>query len=263
TPDLECAPIPPVKESGEKLCLLAVVPEGSGLGIEQELNNLNRVVKLVSNLRVADLRGRLTTDRIDESLESNRPDIFHFVGHGELNSRRDFRIRLNDVDGGQEGFWATADQFSLSFARPSTRLALFNCCYGGQSTRPSLSGLGPLLLRRGVPAIVAMRYPIADHIARTFSELFYNALLKGENAGRVDFSIQHARGRLYKNATADQWRSVVTPVLYLARGQEKLFNVAPSEPEPISPRLAPSSELPLPAGLISQFQRQRCVPIVG
>jgi hypothetical protein len=263
TPNIECGPIPPIKESGEELCLLAAVPEGSGLGIEQELNNLKRAVKLVRSLRVSDLRGRVTPDSIEASLQRIRPDIFHFVGHGQLNSSGDVTIRLNSVEGGQDEFWTTADQFSLPFARPTTRLAVFNCCYGGHAVRTSLSGLGPLLLRRGVPAIVAMRYPIADQIARTFSELFYNALLKGENGGRVDMAIQYARARLFANATADQWRSVVTPVLYLARGQEKLFNVVSPDPEPISPRAAPSFELALPDMLISQFRQQRCVPIVG
>jgi hypothetical protein len=263
TPNIECEPIPTMKESGEELCLLAAVPEGSGLGIEQELNNLKRAVKLVRNLRVSDLRGRVTPDSIEESLQCIRPDIFHFVGHGQLNSSGDVTIRLNSVEGGQDEFWTTADQFSLPFARPTTRLAVFNCCYGGHAARTSLSGLGPLLLRRGVPAIVAMRYPISDQIARTFSELFYNTLLKGENGGRVDMAIQYARARLFANATADQWRSVVTPVLYLARGQEKLFNIVSPDPEPISPRVAPSFELALPDVLISQFRQQRCVPIVG
>jgi hypothetical protein len=263
TPKLEHGPFPPVKAPREELRLLAVVPEGSGLGIEQELNNLRRAVKLVENLHVSDLRGRVTPDKIHESLEHIRPDIFHFAGHGELDSGGEVTIRLNTEGGGQEDFWAQADQFSLPFAEKNIRLAVFNCCYGGRSSRTSLSGLGPLLLHRGVPAVVAMRYPIADQTARTFSELFYNALLKGEKGGRVDVALQQARCSFFVNATADQWRSVVTPVLYLARGQEKLFNVLPSEPKPITARLPPTLELSLPDVLMKQFRQRRCVPIVG
>src|SRR5262249_36954766 len=74
---------------------------------------------------------------------------------------------------------------------------------------------------------------------------------------------QYARSRLFANATADQWRSVVTPVLYLAHGQEKLFNVASPDPEPIASRPPAPFELTLPDRLTNQFKLHRCVPIVG
>jgi hypothetical protein len=263
TPHIERKPTPPIKAPNEELPLLAVVPEGSGLGVEQELNNLKRAVKLVDKLRVSDLRGRVTPNSILEHLRRVQPDIFHFVGHGELDSSGDVTIRLNGEEGGQAEFWQRAQQFSVPFAQQRVRLAVFNCCYGGRTTRTSLSGLGPLLLQRGVPAIVAMRYPIADELARSFSETFYNALLKGEESGYVDVAIQQARCRFYMNATVDQWRSVITPVLYLARGQEKLFNIAPSEPKPVAPRLMPSLELSLPDDLVSQFKQRRCIPVIG
>jgi hypothetical protein len=192
-PQVECDPIPDIGGPRDGLDLLAVVPEGSGLGIEQELSSLNRVVKLVENLRISDLRGRVTPNAIQQRLGETQPNIFHFVGHGELDSTGGVTIRLNSEEGGQEEFWAQAEQFSSIFAKSSIRLAVLNCCYGGRSARTSLSGLGPLLLRRGVPAIVAMNYPIADSAAQSFSEFFYNALLKGENGGRVDIAIQHTR----------------------------------------------------------------------
>jgi len=261
-PLVEAEPVPAAEAPRQGLHLLAVVPEGSGLAIEQELNNLRRLVNL-ENLQISDLRGRVTPDTIREKLQLIRPDIFHFVGHGEFDSADNVRIRLNSEEGGQNEFWAQAEQFSMTFAQQTVRLAVFNCCYAGRTARTSLSGLGPLLLRGGVPAVVGMRYPIAEQTAQRFSVLFYNALLKGENRGRVDLALQHARYSFFVNATEDQWRSVITPVLYLARGHEKLFDIIQQAHEPISLKAPRHPEVLLPDILINQFKQGRCVPIVG
>jgi CHAT domain len=134
----------------QELRLLAVIPEGSGLRVEEELRNLKLAVKQVENLQISDLRGRVTPEKILERLSEIAPDVFHFVGHGELDSAGDFTIRLNSEDDGNSEFWAQAEQFTATLARHTIKLAVFNCCYGGHSTRNSLSGLGPLLLRRGI-----------------------------------------------------------------------------------------------------------------
>ena len=141
-------PLPEGDARAGEIKLLAVIPEGSNLGVEQEFQNIKRSVRLVDNLQLLDLRGRVTPDSITQRLKEDRPDIFHFVGHGELDSSGSVRIRLNSEEGGQQEFWATRTQIPLMFPNQAVRLALFNCCYGGHSARSSLGGLGPLLLRQ-------------------------------------------------------------------------------------------------------------------
>jgi hypothetical protein len=245
-----------------ELRLLAVVPEGAGLRVEEELRNLKLAVKQVENLQISDLRGRVTPQKILDGLAQNSPDIFHFVGHGTLDSAGNVTIRLNSEDSAQSEFWVQADQFALILARHPIQLAVFNCCYGGYSTRTSISGLGPLLLQRNIPAIVAMRYPVVDQVALRFSEAFYGALLRGENSGRVDVALQHARYKLCLNATTDQWRSFITPVLYLARHTEKLFEIMPRPVANIERRLD-FEDVSIPNELVEALSRRRCVPIVG
>jgi hypothetical protein len=249
-----------------KISLLAAIPEGSGLAVESELQSLRRAVRGVNNLEVTDLTGRVTPIRLQQRLTDKCPDILHFVGHGELDIDGCARIRLNSEDGGQEEFWADEGQIALVFQRPVT-FALFNCCYGGRSERSTLSGLGPLLMKKGVQSVVAMNYPIADEIARRFSEAFYTALLTGLNPGRVDSAIQQARNSLYINATTDRWRSFITPVLYLAKGHEKLFEFdAESTRGLVTERPSTAESLQdviLPDELKNQFKSKRCVPVIG
>ncbi|MFC7626584.1 CHAT domain-containing protein [Paraburkholderia humisilvae] len=250
----------PAPRSGLKL--LAVIPEGSGLNVEQELSGLKTAVKQVGNLSFEDLRGRVTPDAVMTKVDESSPDIFHFMGHGELDSDFNVSIRLNSDTGGQNEFLADAEQFAMMIARSELRLGVFNCCYGGRSPRSSLSGLGPLMLRQGVPAIAAMRYPIPDDAAVRFSKAFYGALLTGEHRGRVDFAMQRARYVLFNSATRDQWRTFITPVLYLAQGRESLFDIVPQAPIPDQTQRA-VEDVEVPRALLDAFRKRRCIPIVG
>lgn len=253
-PPLERATARPVSNLKSELRVLAVIPEGAGLRVEEELRNLRLAVKQVENLQISDLRGRVTPEKILKGLDESSPDIFHFVGHGTLDSAGNVTIRLNSEDDGNSEFWIPADNFALILAAHPVKLAVFNCCYGGHSTRNSISGLGPLLLHRNIPAIVAMRYPVADQVALRFSEAFYGALLRAENHGRVDVALQHARFRLCLNATTDQWRSFITPILYLARDRERLFEITERPVTNIERRLD-FKDVQIPDELVSALNR--------
>ncbi len=88
---------------------------------------------------------------------------------------------------------------------------MLNCCYGATaSARRSLSGLGPFLLRAGVPAVVAMRYEIPDAAAIRFSEKLYQGLLHGRYPGRVDLAVESARESIHRNQTEDAARNSIS-----------------------------------------------------
>jgi hypothetical protein len=241
--------------------LLAVAPQLSGLRVDDELKNLEVAVTNISGLSSQWLRGLVSPDAIREKTRSFRPDIFHFIGHGVLDDRGAVRIRLNSDE--QAEFWSDAEPFSATFTQSGVKLAFLNCCYGGQvGTNPSMSGLGPVLMARGVPAVVAMRYPISDTMALRFSKAFYSTLMKGDEPGRIDIAVQEARNALYTNATDDVKRSFITPVFYVSEGWGKLFDIE-RLPEPHPVQCPAVQDISVPSELLDALKKKRCVPIVG
>lgn len=243
------------------LRILMAVPQGSGLNSQQERNNLQR--QAGGEAAVEELLGQVTADALAARLQEAW-DVFHFVGHGALDQAGHVKVLLTGADGGDA--WLRDEIVAGLFPRPAPRLAVLNCCMGNRH-RPdlSLSGLGPLLTRRGIPAVVAMRYEIADDDAITFSEAFYRELLRGTFPGRVDWALVAARAALARNAAEDGQRAVITPVLYLEPGFEQLFALepadAPAAPAPVFAALP--GDPALPPELERALREGCCVPVVG
>ena len=68
--------------------------------------------------------------------------------------------------------------FFLGNRNPS--LVVLNACHTAEtSTYSAHMGLAPQLVRRGIQAVIAMRYAMADTTARLFAGEFYHALALG------------------------------------------------------------------------------------
>ncbi|MFX0200918.1 MAG: CHAT domain-containing protein [Candidatus Hodarchaeota archaeon] len=250
----------------ELLRILVIIPEGSGLQVEHEWQNIQNVAEWFENkARVERLEGRATPDRIMDELRYKPWDIMHFIGHGMVDDDGRIAVRLNSEDHKNKEQWLDADTFAEMFRESQVRLVVLNCCLGATPNPSStLSGLGPYLQRAGVPCVVAMRYEIPDDVAIKFSNEFYHHLLSGSEPGRVDFAIQRARRSLYMNSTQSKIRCFVTPVLYLAKDHEKLFELQGTAPKPLplKPSTAPIPKN-VPKELVDAFQEGRCIPVIG
>jgi CHAT domain-containing protein len=260
--------IAPFPQPAGRVRMLAVIPQGSNLSIEKELHGLQlAVTKIESVVEISVLDGRVTPDRLSERLRQGPWDIVHFIGHGAMVDGR-ARIRLNDENPEADDAWVIDEVFA-SFFQSVPRLVVLNCCYGGsQAPLRSLSGLGPSLLRAGVPAVVAMQYEIPDAVAIRFAGTFYNELLTGANAGRIDLALASARLSLYQNQRTDRPQSFMTPVLYLVPDHETIVALRRPAQEPRDPHegdAAPNLNVlePLPADLLEAFKEQRIVPVIG
>jgi CHAT domain-containing protein len=60
------------------------------------------------------------------------------------------------------------------------QLVVLNSCWSGALTRrrgqDPFSGVGAALIKSGVPAVVAMQFPVSDNAAVAFSRAFYERL---------------------------------------------------------------------------------------
>jgi hypothetical protein len=257
------APTDPLR----RLKVLVVIPSGSGLQVDHEWQNLQSAVEQCGDaIQLTKIDGRVTPERLQRELKAGNYDVLHYIGHGELARDRSFKIRLNGDDTYDGEYWMDAEVFADLF-ESTPRLVVLNCCLGAAaSPTRTLSGLGPALLRAGIPAVVAMRYEIPDNDALRFADTFYRELLTGSQPGRVDLALNQARRALYVNQREGATRGFVTPVLYLAQDHESLFQLNLGTPETsreARPRKTDVRGPALPPDLVSALRNRKCVIVAG
>jgi hypothetical protein len=252
----------PQPRDGSALRMLVIVPEGTGLNAGNEINALSRECG-ARGVALRPIIQAVTPDAVHTAMTEESWDIVHYVGHGRLDAAGRLEVQLND-DNARE-LWIDAETFANEFH--NVQLAVMNCCFsaGSSERQDSLDGLGPLLLRRYVRAVVAMRYAVADHMAIRFSQALYHSLFNGPAAGRIDAAIEDARAGLRRNQQTAV-RTFVTPVLHLVPGNEHLFRFGALAAKPINGAVqAPpiSRHLVLPNRLRAAMADHNCVLIVG
>lgn len=147
--------------------------------------------------------------------------IFHFIGHGGFSrTMEEGFVALADESGG--AYHLTATQLGRLLAdHRDLRLALLNACEGARgSTQDVFSATAAILMQRGLPAVLAMQYPITDRAAIEFSRTFYEALADGLP---VDTATTEARQAIsYVAPHSVEWG---IPVLYMRAPDGVLFDV--------------------------------------
>ncbi len=177
--------------------------------------------------------------------------IFHFIGHGGFDRATDEGfVTLADETGAAQRLSATqlgrllADHHSL-------RLAIFNACEGGRgSVQDVFSSAAAILVRRGLPAVLAMQYPITDRAAVEFARVFYEALADGLP---VDTATSEARQAISIASRSVEWG---VPVLYMRATDGRLFSPqssilspqpsVPLVPQPVTHSSQPTTHTPQP-----------------
>jgi len=144
----------------------------------------------------------ITHARLRSTLRDVQPHIFHFVGHGEFDGEKGYLIFEDDHGKARR----MSDRKLWTFFRDAQgmKLAVLNACHGATtSTGQAISGVAPYLVAKGMPAVIAMRYPVPDDTAITFSREFYEALTH-ETPAAVDVAVAAGRRAIYQDMDSDQ-----------------------------------------------------------
>ena len=258
---------PPRAGAGRPVGVLVVMPQGSGLDLATEKARIQqRAAVQETAVRVEVLENAVTPDSLRAALGRGGWDVVHFAGHAKTNDKNEVLIRLNGADDPEADHWMEAEVFASLFNATGVGLVVFNCCRAATPyVKRSLSGLGPFLLRKGVPAVIAMRYDLPDPTALRFADEFYRVLFAGQEPGRIDFALEKARVVIYQNQTDRTVRDFVTPVLFLAVGHERAFVLDPPAPPVVPPGgVAPARPaVDLPEDLLAALLEAKCVPVIG
>jgi hypothetical protein len=224
---------PPPPPPAEKLRLLAVISDPEDLDdyglppldAEAELKTLDKALKRLKSKELLEeippLRHAVRAD-ISEALREHRPHVLHFIGHGTFEGGQG-KLIVEDEDHYALEMSDRAFRELLE-GHADTRLVLLNACQGAaRAAGDAMVGMGPQLVRRGVPAVVAMQYPVYDRAAISFTREFYRALAHWYP---IDVAISEARRAIYLDFGLER-RDWGVPVLFMRDREGVLF--APSE----------------------------------
>lgn len=163
----------------------------------------------VIELTILDQPGR---EQLTQALEQGHYDILHYAGHSNLGSAGGNLYLVNNKTGLTEVL--NGDDLAGLLVNNGVRVAVFNSCRGvhaATATDDMGNNLTDALMKRGVPAVLAMAERIPDDVALNLSRLFYRNL---KQRYPIDLSLNRARQGLLSSYGSNQiyW---ALPILYL------------------------------------------------
>lgn len=220
--------VPPFQVS-PPLRILGMVASPSDLPLLDLENEKQRVERALAQLRADGLidltwiEGQTWRD-IQRAMRSGDWHIFHFIGHGEFDTNLDQGVVALADERGLTHRLMAIELGRLLADHRSLRLVVLNSCESGRGgTRDIFSSTASILVRRGIPAVLAMQYAITDRAAIEFSRAFYEALADGFP---VDMAVCEARKSVsVAVANSVEWGM---PVLYMRSPDGCLFELAPA-----------------------------------
>ena len=162
---------------------------------------------------------------IRKRLRATKYHVIHYMGHGGFDPAGVGLLLLEKEDHSADP--VTGEEFASWLVDAPLRLVFLNACNSGTTGARSgahpFAGVATALIKKRVPAVVAMQFPISDLAAILFAKTFYECLVPGSNdqGHAVDAAVVEGRKELRANKeTASEW---ATPVLYLRSKDGVLF----------------------------------------
>lgn len=204
------------------LMVLATPSDQALLALQQEAQYLQQELQRIPTTGGSPFAAiELTTleqpgrEELTQALEHNAYHVLHYAGHSNLGQAGGSLSLVNNRTGLTESL--SGEDLAGLLVNNGVRMAVLNSCRGvytatSESNRAAEGNLAEALLRRGVPAVLAMAERIPDDVALNLSRLFYRNLR--QEAHPVDLSLGRSRQGLISSYTSDQlyW---ALPILYL------------------------------------------------
>ena len=193
------------------------------VAIEEEQDRLRSALRGLEHDRRVELHwvGGQSWRHLQDAMRRGPWHVFHFIGHGGFDAIAGEGTLALVADDGRTRPMHAGDLAMLLRSHPSLRLVVLNACDTGHaSALDPFSSVAGALVRRGIPAVLAMQFEITDHAAVEFSRTFYDAL---SDQLPVDVAVTEARQaiRLAVPGTLE-WG---TPMLYLRSPDGYIFDL--------------------------------------
>lgn len=165
-----------------------------------------------------------TTAALGRCLDGQPVHAFHFMGHGSFAGSRSGQLLFEDERGHPRT--VSGEELATILGRaPYLSLAFLNACDTARVPRADgldpFAGVATSLVLGGLPAAVAMQFPVSDSAAIAFSGSFYRGLASGMP---IDEAVAAARSQLHDLDTRSlEWG---TPALFLRAQDGRIFEVS-------------------------------------
>ena len=213
----------------------------------------NPTHRQVYNLMNGDDRSE-DTGKLPEQRIRFKPDIIHFIGHGQKGQLALFREKEDiqaDEDEGKgriEAYWCDSQQVLNLFANYTPRLAFLHACESATPTSvQDFSDLARDLVYAKVPIVVAMQYTIRNKDAALFAKTFYESIRNGNLIDEAVRAGREALGQAQDKRKSWADRRFGTPVVYFQTESEKALIKVPRD---VSTSV--STGVPVPGGFNSE-----------
>ncbi len=159
-----------------------------------------------------------TLAQLQRALRRNHYHIIHFIGHGwaDLATQQSGLVLVDEMGRGDK---VEVDRLAILLQNHTTlRLAFLNACEGARQVEGEpFAGVAQHLIRQGLPAVIAMQFPVSDRAAIALAQEFYSAL--ADDYG-VDGALAEARKMVYTQSSIMEWG---TPVLFMRADDGRLW----------------------------------------
>jgi nucleoid-associated protein YgaU len=222
------------------LIAIAAPRDRPELRVGEELTQLDTALRdLAQQGRVDTARlEHATLESLDDALLSNKPHVLHFIGHGDfVGNDGVIFLEAETPPGAADPITGHRLAVLLRNHLGSLRFVFLNSCLGAAvSRRDPFGGVAQSLIRRGMPAVIAMQFPIPDRVAVTLARHFYRYLAAGLP---VDAALTSARAFLFARGYPVEWAA---PALHMRTSDGRIFALPGSDgaaTRPASPAEAP------------------------
>ena len=136
--------------------------------------------------------------------------VFHFIGHGDFDEVKEQGYLIFEESGGSAGEARYSDTLAALLTNAGgPQLVVLNSCNGARAASTDLfSSTAASLALAGVPAVIAMQFPVSDDMAIAFSTHLYEYLAEGD-------SVQKALAQTMIDLRHDGISEWISPVLYI------------------------------------------------
>jgi predicted ATPase len=189
---------------------------------QRELETVARIVQSSRTPGVTVVEAPYATpSSLRRLLDEHRPDVFHFIGHGDVGPSGG-RLVFEDGRPHQDAP-VYVDELAPLLLRAGVKLVVLSSCLTGGLAR----SIGQDLVMAGIPAVIGMQQAVDDAAARLFSRTFYTSFMEG-----IPLEIALDDGRAAISGFASAWAA---PVFMSEAGADLRVSFGRSAPEPVKP----------------------------
>lgn len=161
-----------------------------------------------------------TFQELTELLRNEDFHIIHFMGHGDFDAEHAGQLRFHDE-------WRSGqDLADVLRKEKDTRLVTLNACRTAESADAAgvdpFAGVAQALVMAGIPAVIAMQFPVSDRAAIAFATCLYSELGSGQP---IEEAVDAGRMAIVGQSKGIEW---ATPILFLREPVSFQMAVAPA-----------------------------------